>query len=71
MPTSRRDDERCLATLENDNNARFKIHIGGIGRDGYRHPPSIVTNLPHLDIPKKGLKHWPWRRKLKNDKNDS
>ena len=50
---------------------RFKINIGGIGRVGYRHPTSIVTNLPHLDIPKKGLKHWPWRRKLKNDMNDS
>ena len=42
---------------------RFQINVGGIGRDGYRHPPSKEYNLPHLDIPKKQLKHWPWRRR--------
>ena len=42
---------------------RFSVNIGAIGRDGYRHPPSISKNAPHIDIPRKGLKHWPWRRK--------
>ena len=44
---------------------RFSVNVGGIGRDGYRHPPSICINRPHLDIPKLGLKHWPWRRRHK------
>jgi hypothetical protein len=42
---------------------RFSVNVGGIGRDGFRHPPSVVRNLPHVDIPKRGLKHWPWRRR--------
>jgi hypothetical protein len=42
---------------------RFKYNIGAIGRNGYRHPPSLQRNLPHIDIPKRGIKHWPWRRR--------
>ncbi|KAL9190206.1 hypothetical protein ACHAXT_007417 [Thalassiosira profunda] len=42
---------------------RFSVNVGAIGRDGYRHPPSVQRNLPHLDIPERGWKHWPWRRK--------
>jgi hypothetical protein len=42
---------------------RFKYNVGHIGRDGYRHPPAKQRNLLHIDIPKKGLKHWPWRRR--------
>ena len=42
---------------------RFSVNIGNVGREGYRHPPSIQRNLPHLDIPQKGMKHWPWRRR--------
>lgn len=45
---------------------RFNLNVGGVGRDGYRHPPSIVMNVPHLDVPSKGLKHWPWRRRRFN-----
>ena len=48
---------------------RFSLNVGGIGRDGYRHPPSVVRNLPHIDIPQRGLKHWPWRRRWKTDKS--
>ena len=44
---------------------RFNLNVGGIGRDGYKHPPIAVMNVPHLDIPKKGMKHWPWRRRYK------
>mmetsp|Transcript_20419 Transcript_20419/g.30993 ORF Transcript_20419/g.30993 Transcript_20419/m.30993 type:complete len:192 (-) Transcript_20419:94-669(-) len=44
---------------------RFHLNMGGIGRDGYKHPPSRVRNLPHIDCPQKKLKHWPWRRKFK------
>mmetsp|Transcript_1366 Transcript_1366/g.1831 ORF Transcript_1366/g.1831 Transcript_1366/m.1831 type:complete len:196 (-) Transcript_1366:226-813(-) len=43
---------------------RFSVNVGGIGREGYRHPPSIEMNRPHVDIPSKGLKHWPWRRRF-------
>lgn len=42
---------------------RFSLNVGNVGRDGYRHPPSVERNLPHLDIPRLKLKHWPWRRK--------
>jgi hypothetical protein len=42
---------------------RFSVNVGNIGRDGYRHPPSVERNLPHLDVPILGWKHWPWRRK--------
>ncbi len=42
---------------------RFSVNVGAIGRDGYRHPPSISKNAPHIDIPRRGLKHWPWRRR--------
>ena len=42
---------------------KFSFNVGQIGRDGYRHPPSIERNLPHLDVPRLQLKHWPWRRK--------
>ncbi|KAL3776318.1 hypothetical protein ACHAWO_002712 [Cyclotella atomus] len=44
---------------------RFSVNVGGIGRDGYRHPPSVERNLPHLDVPRLGWKHWPWRRKYR------
>jgi hypothetical protein len=43
---------------------RFKFNIGNVGRDGYRHGPALERNLPHLDMPSKGLKHWPWRRRF-------
>lgn len=41
----------------------FEIDIGMVGRDGYRHPPCVTYNLPHVDIPRWGVKHWPWRRR--------
>ena len=47
---------------------RFNVNVGGIGRDGYRHPPSVTKNLPHIDMPQKKLKHWPWRRRLEIEK---
>ena len=42
---------------------KFTVNVGHIGRDGYRHPPTVVRNVPHLDVPRLQLKHWPWRRK--------
>ena len=41
---------------------RFSYNVGNVGRDGYRHPPTVKKNLPHFDFPRKQLKHWPWRR---------
>ena len=41
----------------------FRVNVGTIGRDGYRHPPAVHWNLPHVDAPRWGIKHWPWRRK--------
>jgi len=43
---------------------RFSVNVGPRGRDGYRHPPSVERNWPHVDIPKRGMKHWPWRRQI-------
>ena len=45
---------------------RFSINVGPMGRDGYRHPPSRQVNLPHLDIPQWGMKHWPWKKRNNN-----
>mmetsp|Transcript_31483 Transcript_31483/g.70507 ORF Transcript_31483/g.70507 Transcript_31483/m.70507 type:complete len:218 (+) Transcript_31483:223-876(+) len=44
---------------------QFAYNIGDIGREGYRHPPSVTRNLPHLDAPSHGMKHWPWRRRFR------
>lgn len=43
---------------------RFTVNVGRIDRYGNRHPPSVTRNLPHIDCPRKGLKHWPWNRKF-------
>lgn len=43
----------------------FKYNIGPLGRDGFRHPPTIERNLPHIDIPRYQMRHWPWRRHYK------
>ena len=42
---------------------RFQVNVGEIGRDGFKHPPTKQYNLPHVDIPCVGYKHWPWRRR--------
>lgn len=44
---------------------KFSFNVGKIGRDGFRHPPSVERNLPHFDVPQLQMKHWPWRRKHK------
>jgi hypothetical protein len=45
---------------------RFRVNVGNVGRDGYRHPPTVEMNRPHIDAPKWGIKHWPWRRQHLN-----
>ena len=42
---------------------RFAVNVGPVGRDGYRHPPSVELNRPHLDVPERRMRHWPWRRR--------
>ena len=37
------------------------MNIGPCSKNGFRHPPTIRRNLPHIDIPRLGIKHWPWR----------
>ena len=49
---------------------RFKQNIGNVGRDGYRHPPVVEWNLPHIDAPERGMKHWPWKRKPKVERDE-
>ena len=46
---------------------KFSFNVGKIGRDGFRHPPSVQRNLPHIDAPLLQMKHWPWRRKHQNN----
>lgn len=48
---------------------RFNINVGKPGRpyDGptggwSRHPPAVELNLPHIDLPMHGVRHWPWRQ---------
>jgi len=43
---------------------KFAYNIGPTGKDGFRHPPTIERNLPHMDIPKYQIRHWPWRRRM-------
>lgn len=43
----------------------FKYNVGPIGRDGFRHPPTMERNLPHIDIPRYQMRHWPWRKHYK------
>ena len=43
---------------------RFVYNLGPVGRDGFRHPPSIERNFPHIDIPRYQIRHWPWRRRI-------
>jgi hypothetical protein len=42
---------------------RFSYNVGKIGRDGCKHPPAVTANQPHVDMPSRGIKHWPWRRR--------
>jgi hypothetical protein len=47
---------------------RFELNVGPVypprrHRTGTgRHPPSVTINLPHVDLPQRGVKHWPWRQ---------
>ena len=59
LPASKRTREQIRFDWH-----RFSVNRGGVGRDGYRHPPAVKLNLPHIDLPRRGLKHWPWRRKF-------
>ena len=43
---------------------RFDLNVGKaypLPNKG-RHPPSVVCNLPHIDLPQHSLRHWPWRQ---------
>ena len=46
---------------------RFQINVGKSGRKYAhggvsRHPPAVLLNLPHIDLPTLGVRHWPWRQ---------
>ena len=46
---------------------RFRANVGRPGRSYEhggvsRHPPAVDLNLPHLDFPHHGIRHWPWRQ---------
>jgi len=48
---------------------RFNVNVGKPGRayvgptGGWsRHPPTLQFNLPHIDLPTRGVRHWPWRQ---------
>lgn len=49
---------------------RFVVNLGPVGRNGFRHPPSKEMNRPHIDAPKWGVKHWPWRRRYPYNNKD-
>lgn len=40
---------------------QIPINVGPCARNGFRHPPTIRRNLPHVDIPARSIRHWPWR----------
>ena len=43
---------------------RFEINVGKAypPPNTGRHPPAVTYNLPHLDLPTYGVRHWPWRQ---------
>ena len=42
---------------------RFDVNVGrAYPPPGGRHPPSVTCNLPHIDLPQRGVRHWPWRQ---------
>ena len=43
---------------------RFELNVGKRypPPNPGRHPPSVLFNLPHLDLPQCGVRHWPWRQ---------
>ena len=43
---------------------RFEINVGKAypPPNSGRHPPSVLCNLPHIDLPQRSLRHWPWRQ---------
>ena len=43
---------------------RFELNVGPsypLPNTG-RHPPRASCNLPHVDLPQRGVRHWPWRQ---------
>ena len=45
---------------------RFELNVGKkypAPNPGH-HPPSVLCNLPHVDLPQRrpGIRHWPWRQ---------
>ena len=46
---------------------RFRVNVGAPGRPYEhggcsRHPPAVELNVPHIDWPCIGVRHWPWRQ---------
>lgn len=41
---------------------RFKLCVTGKAKTGRWVGHSIVVNLPHIDVPSTGVKHWPWKQ---------
>jgi hypothetical protein len=43
---------------------RFELNVGKAypPPNTGRHPPSILCNLPHVDLPQRSVRHWPWRQ---------
>jgi hypothetical protein len=43
---------------------RFGINVGAAypPPNTGRHPPKVECNLPHIDLPQRGVRHWPWRQ---------
>lgn len=43
---------------------RFELNVGKAypPPNTGRHRPSVVFNLPHVDLPQHHVRHWPWRQ---------
>ena len=43
---------------------RFDINVGRAYPPPHtgRYPPKVSLNLPHVDLPQAGVRHWPWRQ---------
>ena len=45
---------------------RFELNVGERypSPNPGRHKPSVRCNLPHVDLPQRNVRHWPWRQHL-------
>ena len=52
---------------------RFELNVGERypSPNPGRHKPSVRCNLPHVDLPQRNVRHWPWRQHRRLGRGDA